>query len=155
MEMYRLWCKAAIAIVVISMISCQRIRQTNEHSTTLNRTKQNNNRALDTDVDSNSRLKSNHDNDSGGGGGGSSDTDDADADDDDDHDDTNEAIASPSNESNQPHSRKKRLIWITDDGRLALPPGTVLSITYKSHYLLLCLSPFCDLIDTDRSKKNL
>lgn len=29
----------------------------------------------------------------------------------------------------QPHSRKKRLIWITDDGRLALPPGTVLSIT--------------------------
>lgn len=27
------------------------------------------------------------------------------------------------------HSRKKRLIWITDDGRLALPPGTVLSIT--------------------------
>lgn len=31
--------------------------------------------------------------------------------------------------SEQPHSRKKRLIWITDDGRLALPPGTVLSIT--------------------------
>lgn len=31
--------------------------------------------------------------------------------------------------SNEPHSRKKRLIWITDDGRLALPPGTVLSIT--------------------------
>lgn len=29
----------------------------------------------------------------------------------------------------EPHSRKKRLIWITDDGRLALPPGTVLSIT--------------------------
>lgn len=30
--------------------------------------------------------------------------------------------------TNQQHSRKKRLIWITDDGRLALPPGTVLSI---------------------------
>lgn len=27
------------------------------------------------------------------------------------------------------HSRKKRLIWMTDDGRLALPPGTVLSIS--------------------------
>lgn len=33
------------------------------------------------------------------------------------------------NDSDKPHSRKKRLIWITDDGRLALPPGTVLSIT--------------------------
>lgn len=33
------------------------------------------------------------------------------------------------NLSDEPHSRKKRLIWITDDGRLALPPGTVLSIT--------------------------
>jgi hypothetical protein len=29
---------------------------------------------------------------------------------------------------NQPHSRQKRLIWITDDGRLALPPGTTLII---------------------------
>lgn len=26
------------------------------------------------------------------------------------------------------HSRTKRMVWITDDGRLALPPGTVLSI---------------------------
>lgn len=115
MEMFRLWLKAAIAIVVISMISCQRIQQTNEHSTTLNRTKQNSNSALDTDVDSNSRLKSSHNNDGGGGGGGSGD---GDVDD-----------VEASNDSNQPHSRKKRLIWITDDGRLALPPGTVLSIT--------------------------
>ncbi|KAG5676780.1 hypothetical protein PVAND_006589 [Polypedilum vanderplanki] len=31
------------------------------------------------------------------------------------------------NDSNQAvHSRQKRLIWITDDGRLALPPGTSL-----------------------------
>lgn len=29
----------------------------------------------------------------------------------------------------QQHSRSKRMIWITDDGRLALPPGTVLSIS--------------------------
>lgn len=28
----------------------------------------------------------------------------------------------------KPHSRKKRLIWVTDDGRLALPPGTSLTI---------------------------
>src|SRR5690349_10972988 len=27
-----------------------------------------------------------------------------------------------------PHSRQKRLIWVTDDGRLALPPGTSLII---------------------------
>jgi hypothetical protein len=27
-----------------------------------------------------------------------------------------------------PHSRTKRLIWVTDDGRLALPPGTSLVI---------------------------
>lgn len=32
-------------------------------------------------------------------------------------------------ETNQePHSRQKRLIWVTDDGRLALPPGTSLVI---------------------------
>lgn len=30
--------------------------------------------------------------------------------------------------SNEPHSRQKRLIWVTDDGRLALPPGTSLTI---------------------------
>ncbi|XP_055382666.1 uncharacterized protein LOC129612884 [Condylostylus longicornis] len=35
----------------------------------------------------------------------------------------------PDSISNQPHSRKKRLIWITDDGRLALPPGTSLSLS--------------------------
>lgn len=27
------------------------------------------------------------------------------------------------------HSRQKRLLWITNDGRLALPPGTRLTIT--------------------------
>lgn len=36
---------------------------------------------------------------------------------------------SENNADEKIHSRKKRLIWITDDGRLALPPGTVLSIT--------------------------
>jgi len=30
---------------------------------------------------------------------------------------------------NTPHSRQKRLLWITTDGRLALPPGTRLTIT--------------------------
>lgn len=131
-----MWLKAAIAIVVISMISCQRIRQSNEHSTTLNRTKQNSNRALDTDADSSSRLKSNHDRDDDGGG----DTGDNDGH---NHDDINESMAS-SNESNQPHSRKKRLIWITDDGRLALPPGTVLSITYALHFYLHIPNIFID-----------
>jgi len=29
----------------------------------------------------------------------------------------------------EPHSRQKRLLWITTDGRLALPPGTRLTIT--------------------------
>lgn len=32
-------------------------------------------------------------------------------------------------DNNKSHKRVKRLIWITDDGRLALPPGTVLSIS--------------------------
>lgn len=31
-------------------------------------------------------------------------------------------------DANRPHSRQKRLIWVTDDGRLALPPGTSLII---------------------------
>lgn len=30
---------------------------------------------------------------------------------------------------NAPHSRQKRLLWVTNDGRLALPPGTALTIT--------------------------
>lgn len=30
---------------------------------------------------------------------------------------------------NTPHSRQKRLLWITNDGRLALPPGTTMTIT--------------------------
>ncbi|XP_001949587.4 uncharacterized protein LOC100160747 [Acyrthosiphon pisum] len=32
-------------------------------------------------------------------------------------------------EKDTPHSRQKRLLWITTDGRLALPPGTRLTIT--------------------------
>ncbi|XP_028169935.1 uncharacterized protein LOC114359658 isoform X2 [Ostrinia furnacalis] len=28
-----------------------------------------------------------------------------------------------------PHSRQKRILWITNDGRLALPPGTTMAIT--------------------------
>lgn len=31
--------------------------------------------------------------------------------------------------TNHAHSRQKRLLWITSDGRLALPPGTTLVIT--------------------------
>lgn len=31
--------------------------------------------------------------------------------------------------SDVPHSRQKRLLWITNDGRLAFPPGTTLLIT--------------------------
>ncbi|XP_030561132.1 uncharacterized protein LOC115762898 [Drosophila novamexicana] len=31
--------------------------------------------------------------------------------------------------ANAAHIRKKRLVWITDDGRLALPPGTSLTFT--------------------------
>ncbi|GAB0090926.1 uncharacterized protein DMENIID0001_057060 [Sergentomyia squamirostris] len=34
-----------------------------------------------------------------------------------------------SSEAQKPHSRQKRLIWITEDGRLALPPGTSLTIS--------------------------
>ncbi|EDV95928.1 uncharacterized protein LOC6556769 [Drosophila grimshawi] len=32
-------------------------------------------------------------------------------------------------DADAPHIRKKRLVWITDDGRLALPPGTSLTFT--------------------------
>lgn len=41
-------------------------------------------------------------------------------------------LASPSDElakANVPHSRQKRILWITNDGRLALPPGTTMGIT--------------------------
>lgn len=39
------------------------------------------------------------------------------------------STSSNDDKSNEPHSRKKRLIWITEDGRLALPPGTSLTIS--------------------------
>lgn len=32
-------------------------------------------------------------------------------------------------DKNVPHSRQKRILWVTSDGRLALPPGTTLVIT--------------------------
>lgn len=38
-------------------------------------------------------------------------------------------LSSNSDAESTRHSRQKRMIWITDDGRLALPPGTVLSIS--------------------------
>lgn len=37
--------------------------------------------------------------------------------------------AEGSGASGAPHSRQKRLLWVTNDGRLALPPGTALTIT--------------------------
>lgn len=40
-----------------------------------------------------------------------------------------DAVGEAYDDADKPHSRKKRLIWITDDGRLALPPGTALTIT--------------------------
>ncbi|XP_052897619.1 uncharacterized protein LOC128304469 [Anopheles moucheti] len=42
--------------------------------------------------------------------------------------DTVQRQTSGTAKSSEPHSRKKRLIWVTDDGRLALPPGTSLTI---------------------------
>ena len=29
----------------------------------------------------------------------------------------------------QPHHRQKRVFWFTNDGRIALPPGTIMTIT--------------------------
>lgn len=108
MEVFGLWLKAIVIIVIISIVSSQSIQQPNNLSSTkthlkinqqfVSRTKQNNSNAINS-----SKNEADTKSDS------------------DKSDSTNEA--------NKPHSRKKRLIWITDDGRLALPPGTVLSIT--------------------------
>ncbi|XP_025412481.1 uncharacterized protein LOC112684954 [Sipha flava] len=43
------------------------------------------------------------------------------------YDDSDEKSSAPGKDT--PHSRQKRLLWITTDGRLALPPGTRLTIT--------------------------
>lgn len=100
MEVFRLWLNATLAIVIVSMVSCQRIQQSSDQSSTLNRTKQNNSQLDNVNAVDESRNKANQNDDD------------------------------PASEgANKPHSRKKRLVWITDDGRLALPPGTVLSIT--------------------------
>jgi len=39
------------------------------------------------------------------------------------------ALVPASVSDDKPHSRQKRILWITNDGRLALPPGTALVIT--------------------------
>ncbi|CRK95453.1 CLUMA_CG008922, isoform A [Clunio marinus] len=41
---------------------------------------------------------------------------------------SDEKLHSTNSAADQPHSRQKRLIWVADDGRLALPPGTSLVI---------------------------
>ncbi|EDW17221.1 uncharacterized protein Dmoj_GI16625 [Drosophila mojavensis] len=40
-----------------------------------------------------------------------------------------EAQPQMDSDASEAHIRKKRLVWITDDGRLALPPGTSLTFT--------------------------
>lgn len=112
MEVFGLWLNAIVTIVIISIVSSQSIQQSNDHSSTkthheinrqfVSRTKQNNSNAISSNGNSQNvppEIQSNADD------------------------------LSTTNDANKPHSRKKRLIWITDDGRLALPPGTVLSIT--------------------------
>ncbi|RZF32952.1 hypothetical protein LSTR_LSTR000822 [Laodelphax striatellus] len=44
-------------------------------------------------------------------------------------DDSSSSGSRTAGSGDRPHSRQKRLIWITTDGRLALPPGTHLTIT--------------------------
>ncbi|KAL1114885.1 hypothetical protein AAG570_007709 [Ranatra chinensis] len=39
------------------------------------------------------------------------------------------ACSAASERGSKAHSRQKRLLWITNDGRLALPPGTLLTVT--------------------------
>lgn len=105
MERFGLWLKAALFIVIVSIVPSK--GTPNDHSSTkhlniqqihdnLSRAKPNNSNSIPSDAKINS-------------------------------DRVDDSITS--DEANKPHSRKKRLIWITDDGRLALPPGTVLSIT--------------------------
>ncbi|XP_031617175.1 uncharacterized protein LOC116337032 [Contarinia nasturtii] len=114
MEVLYFWLKTIVTIVIISIVSSQSIKQPNDHSSTthlniekinqnfVSRTKQNSSNAIrDINTNSESKTKPNPDSDD----------------------------SNASNEANKAHSRKKRLIWITDDGRLALPPGTVLSLT--------------------------
>lgn len=114
MEVIILWLKFIVIIVIISIVSSQNIIQPNDHSKTttqlnieqinqkfVSRTKQNSSSAVSKSGSKNEPdIKIKKEDDS-----------------------------SDSNDANKPHSRKKRLIWITDDGRLALPPGTVLSLT--------------------------
>lgn len=111
MHLYRLWCKTLIAVVMVTTASCQIVpklqasRRSISKEDALRRTtiKQNTSHFVE-------GFQSHQDVvDDGDGVNGDS--------------------ASRADDSQKPHSRKKRLIWITDDGRLALPPGTVLSIT--------------------------
>lgn len=114
MEVIVSWLKFIVIIVIVSIVSSQNIIQPNDHSKTttqlnieqinqkfVSRTKQNSSNTVNKSGSKNEPdIKIKKEDDS-----------------------------SDSNDANKPHSRKKRLIWITDDGRLALPPGTVLSIT--------------------------
>lgn len=110
------WLKVITVTVIITIVSGQSMKKQNDHSTSttkhlnnepihhnLNRIKRNNSNAIgNISPVSETDVKNNH---------------------------IEDEDENASNEANKPHSRKKRLIWITDDGRLALPPGTVLSIS--------------------------
>lgn len=113
MDSFGLWLKAALFIVIVTIVPSRGTQQSNDHSSTthinieqihhnLSRTKPNSSNSISNanGMSSNPKINPNS---------------------------ADESITS--DEANKPHSRKKRLIWITDDGRLALPPGTVLSIT--------------------------
>lgn len=114
MDSTGLWLTAAIILVIITQSSSQTIQQLNNHSPSthlkmeqIRRTKQNTSNAsmgnnMNSETKNDVKMKTERSNDD---------------------------TTTTTNASNKPHSRKKRLIWITDDGRLALPPGTVLSIT--------------------------
>lgn len=117
MQFYRLWCKTVIAVVVIvTTASCQIVPKSHASRRSISKSNAN--------AEDSVRRSTTKQNTSNFAEGFQSQPVVV--------DDSNEFKSdstSRADDSQKPHSRKKRLIWITDDGRLALPPGTVLSIT--------------------------
>lgn len=116
MQLDRLWCQTIIAVVIVTSASCQIVPKLQVSRRSISKSNANTEEAL-----RRTTTKQNHSNFANGFQSHHDEVDDSDG--------LRSDSTSRADDSLKPHSRKKRLIWITDDGRLALPPGTVLSIT--------------------------
>lgn len=116
MQLYRLWYRTFIVVVIVTTVTCQIVPKLHASRRSISKSNVN--------IEDAMQRSTTKQNTSNFADGFQSQRDVVE-----DSDQVKGESTSRADDLQKPHSRKKRLIWITDDGRLALPPGTVLSIT--------------------------